>query len=36
LAQAYSFPRYDEGLRMLSLLSVVQLHRDRAAAQAGW
>ena len=36
LARAYSFLRYDEGLRVLSLLSVVLLHRDRAAAQAGW
>jgi len=27
------FSPYDEGLRMLSLLSVVLLHRDRAAAQ---
>ena len=33
LAQAYSFLRYDEGLRMLLLLSVVLLHRDRAFAQ---
>ena len=30
--RAYSFPRHDdEGLRMLSLLSVVLLHRDREA-----
>jgi hypothetical protein len=32
LERAYSFSRNDEGLRMLSLLSVVLLlHRDREA-----
>jgi hypothetical protein len=32
LAEAYSFSGHDEGLRMLSLLSVVLLlHRDREA-----